>query len=159
MSLENIQMKEVLPKGKEDENLPTQIHKLDMHADFIHDQLDVLQRELSGIDVERVRLINRARELHITTDKEYKIIDEPVYPKKHVDVEALKRLAPADYDRIVDALTKKAIEKMQEQMQKVQVQIAQSDVKAFIANKAMLAQIIPEPKEPSGYKTIIVKRG
>jgi predicted metal-dependent hydrolase len=158
MSLENIQIREVLPKSVEDETIPTKIHEIDTHMNFLHDQMDRLKREIEENDVERVRLLNRARELYITTDNNYKIVEVPIYPQKHVDVEALKRLAPADYDKIVDALTKKTIEKMQEQMKQVQVKISQADVRARIASKALLAQIIPEPTVPSGWNTVIVKR-
>ena len=156
--LENIREPEVLPKGPEDEVIPTRIHEIDMRCDFIHDQMDALQRELQEADVERIRLINRAREVHIMEDFEYKIIEEPIYPKKHVDVEAFKRLAPTEHDQVVANLTKKATEKLQEQIQKIAVSISQADVKAVIASKGLLAQIIPEPKEPSGYRTVIVKK-
>lgn len=160
--LENIREREVLPKGPEDETIPTKIHELDLRADFIHDQMDALQRELQEMDVERVRLINRARELHICEDMQFKIVEEPIFPKKHVDIEALKCLAPDAYTKIVANLVskarEKAREKFEEQMAKTSVSVAQADVKAVIASKSLLAQIIPEPKEPSGWRTVIVKK-
>jgi hypothetical protein len=105
-----------------------------------------------------MKLIERARELNITTDKEWKIIEVPVYPKKHVDVEALKRLAPDKFILINQNLVSKAQDKLKEQMNKIQVSIAQSDVKAVVTDKALLAMIIPEPKEPSGYDITVVRR-
>lgn len=156
--LDNIAEKEILPKGPEDETIPSKIHELDMRADFIHDQMDALQRELQENDVERVRLLDRARELNLREDANYKIVEEPIYPKKTVDVEALKRLAPDKHEKIVANLTSKAQDKIKEQLNKINIFIAQADVKAVIADKALLAQIIPEPREPSGWKTVIVKK-
>lgn len=156
--LDNISEKGILPKGPEDETIPSKIHELDMRADFIHDQMDALQRELQENDVERVRLLDRARELNLREDANYKIVEEPIYPKKTVDVEALKRLAPDKHEKIVANLTSKAQDKIKEQLNKINIFIAQADVKAVIADKALLAQIIPEPREPSGWKTVIVKK-
>ena len=156
--LDSITEKEVIPKGQEDENIPTRIARLDAHADFLYNQMDALKKEIEMVDVDRAMLISRAKELNITEDSAYKIISEPIYPKKHVDVEILKKLAPAEHASIVANLTKKAQDKLQEQMQKITVSISQADVKAVIGSKTLLAQIIPEPKEPSGFKTVIVKK-
>lgn len=156
--LDHISEKESLPRGPEDDNLPTRIARLDAHADFLYNQMDALKKEIEMVDVDRAMLISMAKELNITEDESYKIVNEPIYPKKHVDVEVFKRVAPVEHAQVVANLTKKAQEKLQEQMQKITVSIAQADVKAVIASKALLAQIIPEPKEPSGWKTVIVKK-
>ena len=156
--LDSITEKEVIPKGPEDENIPTRIARLDSHTDFLYNQMDALKKEIEMVGVDRAMLISRAKELNITEDSSYKIISEPIYPKKHVDVEILKKLAPAEHASIVANLTKKAQDRLQEQMQKITVSISQADVKAVIGSKALLAQIIPEPREPSGFKTVIVKK-
>ena len=156
--LDSITEKETLPKGPEDENIPTRIARLDAHVDFLYNQMEALKKEIEMIDVDRAMLIARAKELNITEDSAYKIISEPIYPKNHVDVEILKKLAPAEHASIVANLTKKAQDKLQEQMQKITVSISQADVKAVIGSKALLAQIIPEPREPSGFKTVIIKK-
>lgn len=156
--LDSIHEKETLPRGAEDDILPTRIAKLDTHMDFLYNQMDALKKEIELCDVERGMLIARANELHISEDKDYKIVLTPIYPKKHVDVEALKRLAPVEHATIVANLTKKAQDKLQEQMQKIQVAISQADVKAVIGSKALLAQIIPEQTVPSEWKTVIVKK-
>ena len=156
---ERIELKtEPLPRGPEDENIPTQIARIDTHMNFLANQLLAIQDQIGSAEVERTALLSRARELHITEDKEYKIVQEPVYPKKQVDVEALKRLAPDKHTLIVANLTSKAQDKIKAQLEKIQVFIAQSDVKAVISDKVLLAQIIPEPKEPIGYKVILVKK-
>jgi hypothetical protein len=149
---------EPLPKGKEDENIPSQIARLDEHITFLESQIAALKEDIKMSNIDKDALIKRADELHITDDGVYKIIREPVYPKKHVDVEALKRLAPDKHNLIVQNLQSKAMDKLKEQMNKIQISIAQADVKAVISDKAMLAMVIPEPKEPSGWNIVVVKR-
>ena len=156
--LDNIREKEILPKGPEDETIPTQIAKLDQHAEFLTSQLNALQRELSELSGDRERLLARAREVHVSEDSDYRLVDVPVFPKKHVDVEALKRLAPDKHALIINNLTSKAQDKLKEQMAKIQVSVAQSDVKAVISDKALLAQIIPEPTTPIGWNVSVVKK-
>lgn len=156
--LDNISEKEILPVGDEDRLIPTKVHEKDIHIAFLNDQRDQLSRQISKAEVERRELLKRAKECNITTDAEYKIVEVPIYPNKHVDVEALKRLAPDKYNLIVQNLTSIAMDKLKEQMQKIQVKIAQSDVKAVLKDKVLLAQIIPEVKEPSGYEVSVVKR-
>lgn len=156
--LDNISEKETLPRGPEDDIIPTRIAKLDEHADFLESQMDALKKEIEMIDVERTMLLNRAKELGITEDFEYKIVQEPVYPKKHVDVEVLKRLANDKYLLIQQNIYSRVQDKVSAEVQKMMTYISQADVKAVIHDKGLLAQIIPEPKEPDGYKTIIVKK-
>jgi hypothetical protein len=156
--LDNISEKETLPRGPEDDIIPTRIAKLDEHADFLESQMDALKKEIEMIDVERTMLLNRAKELGITEDFEYKIVQEPVYPKKHVDVEVFKSIAPERYNLVVAAIHARLKDKMDAEIAKANSFISQSDVKAVVREKGMLAQIIPEPKEPSGYKTIIVRK-
>lgn len=156
--LDSITEKETLPRGPEDDIIPTRIAKLDEHADFLESQMDALKKEIEMIDVERTMLLNRAKELGITEDFEYKIVQEPVYPKKHVDVEVLKRLANDKYLLIQQNIYSRVQDKVSAEVQKMMTYISQADVKAVIHDKGLLAQIIPEPKEPSGYKTIIVKK-
>lgn len=158
MTLDNIREKEILPKGPEDETIPTQIAKLDQHAEFLTSQLNALQQELSELSGDRERLLARAREVHVYEDPDYRLVDVPVFPKKHVDVEALKRLAPDKHALIINNLTSKAQDKLKEQMAKIQVSVAQSDVKAVISDKALLAQIIPEPTTPIGWNVSVVKK-
>lgn len=156
--LDSISEKETLPRGPEDDTIPTQIAKLDEHADFLESQMDALKKEIEMIDVERTMLLNRAKELNITEDFDYKIVQEPVYPKKHVDVEAFKSIAPERYDLVITAIQARLKDKMDAEIAKANSFISQADVKAVVREKGLLAQIIPEPKEPSGYKTIIVKK-
>lgn len=156
--LENIQEKEILPKGLEDETIPTQIAKIDEHINFLREQHEVLIRDLACNESERERLIARAKEVRIFEDAAYKIVEIPVYPKKSVDVEALKRLAPDKHSMIVSNLTAKAQDKIKAQLDKIQVFIAQSDVKAVISDKVLLSQIIPEPTTPSRFDISIVKK-
>jgi hypothetical protein len=158
VTLDNIYDKETLPKGPEDEIIPTRIAKLDEHRKFLESQVAMLRAEISGNLADREILYRRAKELHITTDKEYKIVEVPVYPNKKVDVAALKRLAPEKYEKIVTNLKELAEEKLKDQINKIQVTISLDAVKAFIKDKALLAMIIPEPSVPTEYKITVVKR-
>jgi hypothetical protein len=158
MTLDNIHEKELLPKGPEDEIIPTRIAKLDEHRKFLQSQVEHLQKEIADCDIDRELLLKRAKEVRIFEDLEYKIVEVPVYPKKHVDVEALKRLAPEKFILIEANLTEKAKDKLKAQMEKIQISIAQADVKAVISDKALLVQIIPEPTTPSGWTVSIVKK-
>jgi hypothetical protein len=156
--LENPREQETLPVGDEDRTIPTRVHEKDVHIAFLNDQRDQISRQIAEAEIDRRELLKRAKECHITTDAEYKIVEIPVYPNKHVDIEALKRLAPDKYNLIVQNLTSIAMDKLKEQMAKIQVKVAQADVKAVVKNKVLLAQIIPEPKEPTGYEISVVKR-
>lgn len=156
--LENLKEHETLPVGDEDRIIPTRISKLDIHIKFLNDQLEQINNQIRDTKMDRDLLLKRAKECSITTDSEYKIIEVPIYPKKHVDVETLKRLALEKHEMIVLNLTAKAQDKLKEQMNKIQVSISQADVKnAVITDKGLLAQIIPEPKEPVGYEVSVVK--
>jgi predicted metal-dependent hydrolase len=156
--LENIHEKENLPRGPEDDVIPTRIAKLNEHRKYLEQQIDTLKRDIAGVDVDVRLLLGRAKELHIAEDLEYKIIEIPHYPNKHVDVEALKRLAPDRYNSIVANLTEIAKDKLKAQMEKIQVSIAQSDVKAAIRDKALLVQIIPEQTTPDRYDISVVRK-
>ena len=156
--LDNIREKETLPVGIDDHDLPTRIAKQDEHVKFLREQHEILIRTIAEAEIDRDLLIKRAKEVCILEDDKYKLVDEPVYPKKHVDVEVLKKLCPTEHAQIVANLTAKAQQKLQDQMAKIQVTISQADVKAIIGSKSLLVQIIPEPKEPSYYNTVVVKK-
>lgn len=150
--------REILPKGPEDMDLPTQIANIDIHLDNLRKARERIEIEEKDCASDRNRLLARAREVRVFEDSSYKIVDIPVYPKKRVDVEVLKRLAPDKHNLIVQNLQSKAMDKLKEQMTKIQISIAQADVRAVISDKVLLAQIIPEPKEPSGWTVSIVRK-
>jgi hypothetical protein len=156
--LDNIQEKEILPADDSDRIIPTRIAKLDTHIAFLDDQISRLNEEIRNTRIDRDLLISRAKELHITTDKEYKIIEVPVYEKKRVDIEALKRMAADKYALIIANISAKLEDDIAAKKAKAATFISQADVKAVIKDKAVLAQVIPEPKEPSGYNVTVVKR-
>jgi hypothetical protein len=156
--LDNIQDKETLPADDTDRIIPTRIAKFDMHVRFLEDQIDQIRRDIASTQVDRKLLLARAKELNITTDKEYKIIEIPLYEKKHVDIDALVRLVPEKYALIVANIESKLEDDIAATKAKAASFISQADVKAVIKDKATLAQVIPEPKEPMGYETTVVKR-
>lgn len=156
--LENISEKEILPVGDEDMILPTRIARQEAHIRFLNDQLAELTHQIRDAEFDRSAMITRAKEVRVFEDTDYKIIEVPVYPKKSVDVDALKRISPEKHAIIVANLTEKAKDKLKAQLEKVQVFISQADVKAVISDKVLLAQIIPEQTVPSGFETSIVKK-
>lgn len=156
--LENPRDHETLPVGDEDRTIPTKVHEKDIHIQFLKEQRDALSKQISEAEIDRDLLLKRAKECNITTDAEYKIVEIPIYPRKHVDVEALKRLAPDKYSLIVQNLTSRAMDKLKEQMSNIQVTISQDAVKAVTKDKVLLAQVIPEPTIPERYEISVVKR-
>lgn len=156
--LDSLTEKEILPKSTEDETLPTQIAKLDTHLAFLKQQQDRLTEEIASTSMDRDLLIKRAKDVHVSEDSEYRIVEVPVFAKKTVDVEALKRLAPDKHAMIVSNLTVKAQDKIKAQLDKISVYIAQADVKAVISDKGLLAQIIPEQTKPTAWETSVVKK-
>jgi len=156
--LDNIQETEFLPADENDLKIPSRVAALDTHIGYLKSQLAQMEQNIADAESDRKDLLKRAKELNITTDDVYKIIESPIYPKKHVDIEALKRLAPEKFALINQNLVSKAEDKLKEQMNKIQVSIAQADVKAVITDKKLLAAIIPEPKDPIGWEVSVVKR-
>jgi hypothetical protein len=156
--LENINEAEVLPRGPEDDVIPTRIAKLNEHRKYLESTIATLQKEISGNDVEIHSLLKRAKDLNIAEDLEYKIVSIPHYPNKKVDVEVLKRLAPDKHEKIVANLTEIAQDKLKAQMEKIQVSITQDAVKAFIKDKMLLTQIIPEQTVPDRYDVSVVRK-
>lgn len=156
--LDNPREKEILPLGPEDLTIPSRIAKLDEHRKFLIDQKEALVREIAELDTNRSLLLGRAKEVRVFEDEAYKIVEVPIFPKKTVDVETLKRLAPEKHEMIVRNLTAKAEDEIKARFAKIAVFIAQADVKAVIKDKGLLAQIIPEPTVPTGWEYSIVKK-
>lgn len=158
MSLDSLTEKEVLSISDEDLLIPTRVARVDAHIRFLKDQHEALIRQIAESESDRALLLKRAKECNITSDNEYKIIEVPTYPKKHVDIDVLKRLAKDKYDIIQQNIYMKLQDKLAYEANKALSYISQADVKAVISDKALLAQIIPEPKEPSSYDVQVVKK-
>lgn len=156
--LDNIREKETLPKGPEDEIIPTRIAAIEEHEKYLQKHIADLNAELSRAASEKDMLLKRAEELGISEDMEYRIVKVPVYPKKRVDVEWLKQNVPDAYDRIVGNILARIQEKAAADRERSAMFIAQADVKAVIRDKSTLAMAIPEPKEPDGFVISIVRK-
>ena len=156
--LDNIRNKETLPKGPEDEIIPTRIAAIEEHEKYLQKHIADLNAELSRAASEKDMLLKRAEELGISEDMEYRIVKVPVYPKKRVDVEWLKQNVPDAYDRIVGNILARIQEKAAADRERSAMFIAQADVKAVIRDKSTLAMAIPEPKEPDGFVISIVRK-
>lgn len=156
--LDNIRNKETLPKGPEDEIIPTRIAAIEEHEKYLQKHIVDLNAELSRAASEKDMLLKRAEELGISEDMEYRIVKVPVYPKKRVDVEWLKQNVPDAYDRIVGNILVRIQERAAADRERSAMFIAQADVKAVIRDKSTLAMAIPEPKEPDGFVISIVRK-
>lgn len=156
--LDNIRNKETLPKGPEDEIIPTRIAAIEEHEKYLQKHIADLNAELSRAASEKDMLLKRAEELGISEDMEYRIVKVPVYPKKRVDVEWLKQNVPDAYDRIVGNILVRIQERAAADRERSAMFIAQADVKAVIRDKSTLAMAIPEPKEPDGFVISIVRK-
>lgn len=156
--LDNIRDVETLPADDNDRLIPTRLSVIDSDIKFIKDNIERMQEQLKDKEFDRGALIKRAKELNITTDKEWKIVEVPIYPKKRVDVDKLKKLEPERYLQILSNIKSRLNDKINAEMEKVDTFVSQSDVKSVIRDKAILAMVIPEPKEPVGYEVSVVKR-
>lgn len=117
-----------------------------------------LEYQIENLELDRKHLLERAKELAITQDSNFKIVEELIYKKKRVDVEALVRLANDKYLKIVSNIESRMQDKFAAEKLKAATFISQADVKTVIRDKALLAQIIPESREIEGINYIIVKR-
>jgi predicted metal-dependent hydrolase len=149
---------EVLPMLDSERNLPTQIHELDEKIEWLQGELANIQTQIADTAVDRNLLIRRAREIPRLDDGVYKIVDIPIYPKKHVDVTVLKERFSDKYDQILSNIRERIKDKINAEMDKAAVSISQADVKAVVRDKFALMQIIPEPTEPERYEVSVVKR-
>ena len=156
--LDNLMEKETLPISELELTIPTQISVIDTDIVFIKKTITDLQAQLSDKESDRNALLARAKEMGITTDKEWKIIEVPIYPKKRVDVEKLKHLEPDRYNQILANIRSRIQDKINAEIDKAAGFISQADVKSVIRDKGILAMVIPEPKEPIGYETSVVRR-
>ena len=156
--LDNPYELETLPASDLDLVIPTQVAELDLILATAKEQLAMMESRIREIESDRNILLSRAKELHITDDGKYKIIEVPVYPKKKVDVDKLKKLEPERYKLILANIRARIQDKINSEIDKAETFISQADVKNVIRDKMMLSQIIPEPSEPIGYEVNVVKR-
>ena len=156
--LDNPYELETLPASDLDLIIPTQVAELDLILATAKEQLAMMESRIREIESDRNILLSRAKELHITDDGKYKIIEVPVYAKKKVDVDKLKKLEPERYKLILANIRARIQDKINSEIDKAETFISQADVKNVIRDKMMLSQIIPEPSEPIGYEVNVVKR-
>ena len=156
--LDNPYAVEELPTQDIDLIIPTRVAELDSNIRLAKEAIATMEARLHDMEVDRNIMLKRAKELAITTDAQWKIIEIPIYPKKKVDVAKLKQLAPDRFGQIIDNIRARLVDKITAEQAKAESFISQADVKAVIRDKAMLAMIIPEPSEPIGYEVSVVKR-
>jgi len=155
--LDTLTERETLPKSDSDLTIPTKVADLEIHITYLNDQIKILQGEVALAEVDKAALLKRAKEVHVVEDSQYKIVEVPVYPKKRVDVERLKRYKDK-YDLIIQNIRSRIADKADSDLQKADVFISQADVKAVIRDKATLAMVIPEQTNVERWETTIVKK-
>ena len=156
--LDNPYALEKLPALDVDFIIPTRVAELDSNIAVAKDALAMMEGRIREMELDRNTLLVRAKELNITTDAHWKIVECPVYPKKKVDVKKLQQLEPDRYNQILANIRSRIRDKINAEMDKAETFISQADVKAVVRDKAILAMVIPEPSEPTGWTTSVVKR-
>ena len=148
---------EKLPALESEKTLPTQVHELDERIEFLKKEIDNLQIQMAEANFDRKRLVTRAKEIVALDDGRWKLIDVPVYPKKRVNVEALRHFEEK-YELILANIRERLRDKVTAEMNKAESFISQADVNAVIRDRATLDLVIPEPTEPDHYETVVVAR-
>ncbi len=155
---EELQSQIVLPQLESEKTLPTQIHEIDEKIAWLNSEITNITKQISEARIDRDLLIKRAKEIVCLDDGKYKIVEVPVYPKKRVNVEVLKRDYPDKLKRILANIAERIKDKAEQEVLKSENFISQSDVKSVVRDKTALAKIIPEQTEPERYETTVVKR-
>jgi predicted metal-dependent hydrolase len=155
---ERLTTAEVLPMLDSEKNLPTQIHELDEKIEWLQGELANIQKQIADTTVDRNLLIRRAKEIPRLDDGMYKIVDIPIYPKKRVDVEILRRDYKDKYDKIIGNIRERLKDKIDSELDKAETFISQADVKSVCNDKVVLMRVIPEPTVPERYEVSVVKR-
>lgn len=156
--LDNPYAVETVPACDIDLIIPTRVAELDSNIRLAKEAIATMEERLHDMEVDRYIMLKRAKELAITTDASYKIIKIPVYAKKRVDVKKLQHLEPDRYKLILANIRARIQDKINAEIDKAETFITQADVKAVVRDKITLSLVIPEPSEPIGYTTSVVKR-
>ena len=156
--LDNPYAVETLPKQDIDLIIPSRVAELDSNLLIAKEQLELMESRIREMELDRNTLLMRAKELAITDDGKYKIIEIPVYAKKKVDVKKLQQLEPDRYKQILANIRSRIQDKINAEIDKAETFISQADVKSVIRDKVVLSMVIPEPTEPIGYTVSVVKR-
>jgi hypothetical protein len=155
---EETQDKQILPLLDSEKTLPTQIHEVDEKIEWLKSELANIQKQISEAQLDRTMLIKRAKEVVCLDDGNYKIVDIPIYPNKRVDVERLRAIAPEKYEQILSNIRSRLQDEIAAKQDKAGSFVSQSDVKAVIKDKGIIAQVIPEPSAPERWEVSVVKR-
>ena len=156
--LDNPYAIETLPADDLDLIIPSRVAELDNNLTLARQALATMQSRIAEMESDRMTMLNRAKELNITTDAHWKIVEIPLYAKKKVDVKKLQALEPDRYKLILANIRARIQDKINAEIDKAETFISQADVKAVVRDKAILAMIIPESTEPIGYEISVVRR-
>lgn len=150
--------KTVLPILDCEKNLPTQIHEVDEKIKWLESEVENLNKQIAETTIDRETLIKRAKEVNRLDDGKYKMIEVPVYPKKRVAVDILKRDYEDKYKLILANISERIKDKAAQEALKAESFISQSDVKSVVRDKTALMRIIPEVSEPDHFEINVVER-
>ena len=158
MMLDDIRELETVPACDLDFAIPSRVAELDANLLIAKEALEMMEARIREMELDRNALLVRAKDLAITTDANYKIIESPVYAKKKVDVRKLQQLDPDRYKQILANIRSRIQDKINAEIDKAETFISQTDIKSIIRDKAILAMVIPENTEILGYVTSVVRR-
>ena len=156
--LDNPYAVETVTASDIDLTIPTRVAELDSNLVIAKELLAIMECRIREMEVDRFILITRAKELSITTDANWRIVEVPVYAKKKVDVKKLQALEPDRYKQILGNIRARIPDKINAEIDKAETFISQADAKSVIRDKAILAMVIPEPMEPIGYEVRVMRR-
>ena len=125
MELEDLKS-EPLPADESDLLIPTRLAQNKEHREFLESQILALKDSIAQSLVESEELLQRAKSLRIFEDSNYKIVEVPVYPKKRVDVDALKKFSDK-YQQILSNIASRIKDKAEMESQKAELFISQAD--------------------------------
>ena len=151
-------VKEPLPICDEDRSIPTRIAELDSQIYAIKLSIGIANEKISGLMFDRESLLKRAKEVHVVEDKQFKIVEIPVYKKNFVRVDILQMEYRDIYDKVMWGIAQKLTEKHNAEFEKYKTFIPQADVKAVTTDKMVLAKVIPPNTEIEGVVVSLVRK-
>jgi hypothetical protein len=150
--------KEPLPICDEDRIIPTKLVRIDTCIKERNLAIMEIELQIAGLTYEKECLLKRAKEVHIVEDRNYKIVEIPVYKKNRVIVDVLKNQFGDIYEKVRTNIEHRLQEQHMKDLEKIDTFIPQADVKAVTTDKMVLAKVIPPNTEVEGIVVSLVRK-
>jgi hypothetical protein len=141
-----------------DREIPTRIARMDAAILDINKNIVLLEQQVRDLRYDKDCLLKRAKEVHIAEDKNYKIVEIPVYKKNRVVVDVLKNQFHDIYEKVRTNIEIRLQENHMKDLERIDTFIPQADVKAVTMDKVVLAKVIPPNTEIEGIVISIVRK-